>query len=236
MNLITLSDLIKTKLYLGHSFKQSYLKNNKYIYKSINNIWIIDLIKTSKSLIQSYIFFYNIGFNNTHKILFINSQPQFLKLIEITSKFTSNYYINDKFIPGLFTNWNMIYINIMLLKWFDYLFKLFNKNIFNIKFNKIFRTKFIKLYKKLLFKYKLFKNITNIPNIIFILDINKDKLAFKEAIHLNKYIISILDTNNNDNWINLIIPGNNDNYYSVKLIFQIILTSLLHGNNLKKHN
>nr|QEM01727.1 30S ribosomal protein S2 [Nephromyces sp. ex Molgula occidentalis] len=233
MNLITLNDLIQSKIYLGHSFQKSNLQKNKYIYKIINNICIIDLIKTAKSLILSYVFFYNIGFNN-QKILFINSQEQFTKSIELTSLITLNYYLNDKFIPGFFTNWKQIYTNILLLKWFRYLITLFNKPIFSWKTKKFFKN--ITSFKKLSIKYNSFYNLTNIPTIIFIVNLTKDHLAFREAIHLNKYIISIIDTNNTDVYINLPIPGNNDNYYSVNLILQLLTTALLHGTNLKTIN
>nr|QEM01586.1 30S ribosomal protein S2 [Nephromyces sp. ex Molgula occidentalis] len=229
MNLISLQDLINSKVQIGHLSKQSLNSyKQKFVYKIINNICIIDLIQTYKYLLKSYIFFYKIGVYNK-KILFINTQNNYNTLIEKSAILTDQFYLTKYFIPGILTNWKIIQKNILLLNWFYKIIILNKKNNFLNNINNKIKNKLLKIYYKLKNKFDILNNMKKVPEIIFILDINKDIKALKEAKKLNKIIISIVDSNWNYNLIDLFIPGNNKNYFSIKLILEILITSLLQG-------
>nr|QEM01876.1 30S ribosomal protein S2 [Nephromyces sp. ex Molgula occidentalis] len=228
MILITLNELMISGVQIGHKKSRLKYNFNKFIYKTIGKNWIIDLIQTAKYLTKTYSFLYKYGFYNK-EILFIGSSSIVKNLIKKTSKLTGQFYINEPFVPGLFTNWTTIRENLLLLKWFYYVNQILNKKIITNKFNLKFKTKFLKIYNKLNYKYKNIKGIKTLPDLIFILDLNKEQLALKEALKLNKIIISIIDSNINPNLIHFPIPGNDNNYFSIKLILQICITGFLHG-------
>nr|QEM01675.1 30S ribosomal protein S2 [Nephromyces sp. ex Molgula occidentalis] len=222
MILFTLNDLIKNEIYLGHKLENFDTRNFKFIYKIINHNLIIDLIQTAKYLINSYIFLYKLSIYKNN-IIFIDSKFISKNLIKKSAIISNQYYINYSWISGLITNWKIIKNNILLLNWFNKIkILLKNKKLFKIRI-------FNKFYKKLNFKYKNLKYINIIPNTLFIVNINYDIIAFKEAFKSKKIIISIVDTNINSNTINIPIPGNNKNYLSIKYILKIVTTALLHG-------
>nr|QEM01616.1 30S ribosomal protein S2 [Nephromyces sp. ex Molgula occidentalis] len=220
MILITLQELINSGVQLGNTFNLNIIKKNKFIYKKINNICIIDLIQTSKLIWKLYIFLYKISFYNK-KLLIINSNKLNKFILKKFIKLTKQFYITEHFISGTFTNWIFLYNNILFLNWLNIILNIFK----NLNFQK----KISYLYNKLNYKFKNFKGLQKIPNIIFILNPIEDKQALKEAFLLKKIIISIIDMNYNPLWITFPIPGNNINYFSIKLILEIITTSLLHG-------
>nr|QEM01556.1 30S ribosomal protein S2 [Nephromyces sp. ex Molgula occidentalis] len=229
MNLITLKELINSGVQIGNISYKSDLKKNKFIYKIINNVCIIDLIQTSKYLLKAYIFLYKTSFYNKN-LIFIDSNKINKTLIKKTAKLTKQYYITEPFVPGMFSNWKIFYNNILLLNWVDNVIQILqNKSIFN-NLNYKNKKEIQNIFNKLNYKFKNFKGIIQIPDIIIFLDINKNKQAFKEAKYLNKIIISIIDTDSNSDLINLPIPGNNKNYFSIKIILEILTTAIIHGN------
>nr|QEM01847.1 30S ribosomal protein S2 [Nephromyces sp. ex Molgula occidentalis] len=229
MNLISLKELINAGVQIGDSSKKStsYYKQ-KFIYKIINNICIIDIIQTYKYLLKSYIFLYKMGVYN-EKLLFINSENKYKTLIEKSALLTNQFYIGKYFISGTLTNWKIIKQNFLLLNWFYKFILIIKQNKLYNNLNKKFKNKLIKIYFKLNNKFNLLKNITYIPETIFILNINKNYNALKEAKKLNKLIISIVDSNSNPLLIDFPIPANNKNYFSIKLILEILITALLQG-------
>nr|QEM01817.1 30S ribosomal protein S2 [Nephromyces sp. ex Molgula occidentalis] len=229
MNLISLQELINSRVQIGYSPKKtvSFYKQ-KFIYKIINNICIIDIIQTYKYLLKSYIFLYKIGVYN-EKLLFINSGHIYQTLIEKSAIISNQFYLTKYFIPGTLTNWKIIKQNILLLNWFNKFILIFEKNKLYTNLNKKFKNKLFNIYIKLKNKFNILKTVPNIPEIIFIIDIYKNYNAFKEAKKLNKLIISIVDSNTNPNIIDFPIPANNKNYFSIKLLLEILITALLQG-------
>nr|QEM01787.1 30S ribosomal protein S2 [Nephromyces sp. ex Molgula occidentalis] len=230
MNIITLKNLINYKVQIGNIFlKKNFNNKNIIIYKIINNNCIIDLIQTSKYLLKTYILLYKISLYNKN-ILFINTTNIIKNLLKKTAKLTKQFYIIKYFKIGFFSNWNIIYNNILLLYWVETIIKLIKKQIIFENLNIKNKKKIYFLYNKLYYKFKNFKGIIKLPTIIFFLDLEKDNKILKEIKNLNKIIISIVNSYNNLNFINLPIPGNNKNYYSIKLILEIITTALIQGN------
>nr|QEM01906.1 30S ribosomal protein S2 [Nephromyces sp. ex Molgula occidentalis] len=230
MNFITLKKLINSKVQLGNIYLQKNFNNkNIIIYKVINNNYIIDLIQTSKYLLKTYILLYKISLYNKN-IIFINTTNIIKNLLKKTAKITKQFYIIKYFKTGIFSNWNIIYNNILLLYWINNIIRLIKKNLIFKNLNIKNKKKLYYLYNKLYYKFKNFKGIIKLPNIIFLLDLEKDIIILKEITNLNKIIISIINSYNTLNFINIPIPGNNKNYYSVKLILEFITTALLQGN------
>nr|QEM01703.1 30S ribosomal protein S2 [Nephromyces sp. ex Molgula occidentalis] len=228
MNLLTLNDLITHKVHIGHYWSYWDSRCTKFIYKIINNIWIIDLIHTSKALWKAYIFMYKSSLYN-QKILFIGSSRYSKNIIKKTALLTNQFYITDTIKPGLFTNWEVIRGNILLLIWLKQVLFLIQHSYVFGTINHTFKDTLFKLYTKLHYKLKNIITFQTIPQILFISDLNTHTLLVKESITLNKILLSIIDTNWNPTDIHIAIPGNDDNLFSVKLICQIITTALIHG-------
>lgn len=225
MILINLKELVKNKVHLGHSFFSWDPRNIKYIYIFYKNIFIINLIYTRKNLIKAYNFLYKLS-KKGHEIIFIGSKPQGKYFLKEAALISSMFYINTPWIPGMFTNNNLIKNRICLIIWFNIILKNIKKN----KQNSInFITKLNNIYIKTKKNFKGLFGLSLLPKTIFILDPIYEDIAMKESIILKRNIISIVDTNINPDLISIPIPGNDDNILSIKLILQILTTALIQG-------
>lgn len=230
MKLIDIKDLLKKKVHLGHKFKISDPRIIKYIYKFYKSSCIINLIETRKSLIKVYNFLYKTS-KKGNEIIYIGSKSNVKFILKEAALISANFYIINKWVPGTFTNENLIKNRICLIIWFEKIFfKLKKKSIISIKL--LFKLK--KLYEKTTKNFKGLKGLLYLPKTIFIVDPKNEKIAFKESIILKRNIISILDTNINPENITLPIPGNDDNKSSLKLIIQILTTALIQGSLIRK--
>lgn len=225
MTIITLTDLANKNIHLGHNLEYWNPKTKKYIYKIINKICIIDIIQTAKYLSKAYSYLYLVGYTKQN-ILFIGSKKKLNLLIKKTAQITGNFYSIRPWIAGTLTNWKMIKSRLILLQW---LFNLLNNSTLKLKLPYNIYLKLYKNYKHLNFKLKGLIGLQEIPEVIFILDPLYEKIALKEALKLNKIILSIIDTNINTNNILIPIPGNDDNYHSIEMILKILAAGYIHG-------
>ena len=121
----------------------------------------------------------------------------------------------------------MIQSRLILLLWVSKILKLLKTFPFKVSSNTY--STFYKIYKKLSIKLSGLIGLIEIPEILFILDSKYEKIAFKEALKLNKIIISIVDSNINPNNVLLPIPGNNDNFQVLELTLKLLTAGYVHG-------
>ncbi len=213
--------MIKKGIHFGHLTKYWHPKMKPYIYKKYNNIHIINLDKTIK-LFKIALQKLKLLTKNNKKILFIGTKKYASKLIKKTAIKCKQYFINHRWLGGTLTNWNTVKKSINFYKKLELKFK-------NGKFEKLIKKEAL-LKKRHLNKLKKnlsgIKNITNLPDAIFVIDAKHEKLAIKEAQQLGIITFAIIDTNTNPKGINYIIPGNDDSRKSIKWYLNIISKTL----------
>ncbi len=207
----SIKEMIKAGIHFGHQTKFWNPKMKPYIYTKYNNIHIINLNKT--------IILFNIAIKKLKelqekkkKILFIGTKKSASELIKKTAIKCKQFYINKRWLGGTLTNWKTVKKSIKKLNKLEKQYK-------NGDFNNLLK-KEILYKKKILIKLKNnlegIKNMSGLPDAIFVIDSNYEKIAIKEAKQLKIKIFSILDTNNNPENIDFIIPGNDDSIKSIK--------------------
>ena len=228
MTLITLTELANKSFHLGHNLEQWNPKTKKFIYKIVNKTCVIDLIQTAHYLSKAYSYFYIAG-QFKHNILFIGSTPLGATLIKHAAQTSANFYYNRPWIAGTLTNWTMIQSRLILLIWVSKILNLINTSPSTFKVSSSTYSTFYRIYTQLTVKLSGLIGLVEIPEILFILDPKTEKIAFNEALKLNKIIISIIDSNINPDQVLIPIPGNDDNFKVLELTLKLLAAGYVHG-------
>lgn len=221
---ISLAQLLESGVHFGH---KSYRWNPKmfpYIYKEINNIHILDLVKSAKLLKIAKEYLESAARENK-TFLFVGTKPQASTLIAQEAKRCNSYYVNDRWLGGMLTNWRTLKERIEYLKDLE---KQEADNTFDLLTKKeaALRRKELKKLKRNLDGIKY---MSNLPDIAIIVDQKREITAIKECRKLGIPIVSILDTNCDPDLVDIPIPGNDDAVRSIKLILKSLTDSILAG-------
>ena len=213
---ITIQQLLEAGVHLGHKTLRWNPKMKKYIFGKRDSIHIIDLTQTLELITVALEKLHDVISQNG-KILFISTKKQASESIAELAKKTDQYYVNYRWLGGMFTNWGTISNSIK---------KLERLNIDLVSENRGFTKK--ELLKMSVQRDKLQRSLggiaemKKIPDLIFVIDTNYESLAIKEAIKLDIPIIAILDTNSDPEGINFPIPGNDDARRSIDLYCSLL--------------
>ena len=208
---ISLDYHLKNGSHFGHNKKRWNPKMDSFIYGEKNGTHIIDLRKTLP-LIESALKFAYESSKNKKKFLFVSTKKQHSEIVENIAKETNNYFVNFRWLGGMITNWNTVKNSINTLKNYE--------NILNSD-DTVFTKRIIRYRKK---KIRLDKTLGGIiemkstPDVIFIIDTNREHIAVLEAKKLGIPIIGIVDTNCDPDLIDYPIPANDDGVKSVQFI------------------
>jgi small subunit ribosomal protein S2 len=236
---LTIQQLLEAGVHLGHKTFRWNPKMKKYIFGKKNSIHIIDLVQTLDLTKEALSKVSNVV-ENGGKILFVSTKKQAAESIASLAKDTSQYYVNYRWLGGMLTNWKTISNSIKKLK-----------NIYEaLKGENIGFTK-KEILKMKLKRDKLEKSLggisemKGIPDLIFIIDTNYEKLAIKEATKLNIPIVAVLDTNSDPTGIDYPIPGNDDARRAINLYCDLLKQTIYtaqdkiktsHDKNIKIEN
>ncbi|ADM89682.1 30S ribosomal subunit protein S2 [Candidatus Zinderia insecticola CARI] len=223
--MLTINKIIKSKIHLGH--KKCFLnpKMSKYIIGCKNKIHIIDIKKTI-ILYKKALEYISILSANNRTILLVCTKKNTRDIIKSEAKRGGLPYINQRWLGGTFTNYEII--NNSIKK-----FKNMIKKKKKIKLNTKGTSNFIKKFKKLKKFIGGMKMMNNLPDAIFVIDTEFHKNVIKEAKILKIPIIAIVDTNNNPENIDYIIPGNNDSIISIKLYIKNLINTIIYSKKYK---
>ena len=213
---LTIEQLLEAGVHLGHKTFRWNPKMEKYIFGKRNSIHIIDLVQTHE-LIKEALAKVSTVIMNGGKILFVSTKKQAAESIADLAKDTSQYYVNYRWLGGMLTNWNTISKSIKKLKKIYEALKTENKGFTKKEILKM-GLKRDKLERSL----GGIAEMKGIPDLIFIIDTNYEKLAIKEATKINIPIIAILDTNSDPTGIHYPIPGNDDARRAINLYCDLL--------------
>lgn len=224
MAVITMKQLLEAGAHFGHQAKRWNPKMAKYIFTERNGIHIIDLHKTLKKVEQAYVAVREIA-SQGGEVLFVGTKKQAQEAVKTQAERCGMYYINNRWLGGMLTNFKTIKKRIERLKKLEAMEADGTMELLPKKEASILRKEAVKLQKNL----GGMKEMKQAPAAIFIVDVKKETLAIAEALKLNIPIIAMVDTNVDPDNIDYQIPANDDAIRSVSLIAGVMANAVIEG-------
>ena len=224
MAVISKKQLLEAGVHFGHQTRRWNPKMAQYIFTERNGIYIIDLQKTVRKIDEAYLFVRDLALEGK-TMLFVGTKKQAQESIESEAKRCGMYYVNNRWLGGMLTNFRTIRTRIDRLNAID-------KMEENGSFDVLPKKEVIGLKAE---REKLEKNLGGIremkklPGALFVVDPRKEHIAVTEARILNIPIVGIVDTNCDPDEIDYVIPGNDDAIRAVKLIAGKMADAILEG-------
>ena len=213
MSVVSMKQLLEAGVHFGHQTRRWNPKMAPYIYTERNGIYIIDLQKSVGKVDEAYNAISDIVAQGG-TVLFVGTKKQAQEAVKTEAERCGMYYVNERWLGGMLTNFKTIESRIARLKEIE---KMEEDGIFDV----LPKKEVIKLKKEL---EKLTKNLGGIkemgriPDAIFIVDPKKERICVQEAHALGIPLIGISDTNCDPDELDYVIPGNDDAIRAVKLI------------------
>ena len=219
----TIRQLLEAGVHFGHKTMRRNPKMEKYIFGSRNGITIIDLNKTAALLHNSLKTVKEIAKNNG-RILFVATKKQGVEPVAEAAKRCGQYYVNQRWLGGMLTNWKTVSQSIKALKKIE-------EQLADTEFGYNKKEKLVLERQKTKLEQTLggIKNMGGYPDLVFLIDTHKESLAFAEATKLGIPIMAILDSNCNPDGVTFPIPGNDDSAKSIKLYCRLISDAAIAG-------
>jgi small subunit ribosomal protein S2 len=217
-----IKELLEAGAHFGHLTSQWHPRMKRYIYTKRNGIHIIDLEKTAELLEEACKFISDVAASGG-KILFVGTKKQAQDIIAEESSRCGMYYINQRWIGGTLTNFATIQSRV------DYLVKLEDQKAKG-EFNRLPHKESRKLEKEIEKLNKVFggiKEMTELPDALFIVDIIEEKNAVSEAHHMNIPVVATVDTNCDPDLVDYPIPINDDAVKAIKLVTSKIADTII---------
>ncbi len=222
MAIISMKQLLEAGVHFGHQTRRWNPKMAKFIFTERNGIYIIDLQKTVGKVKDAYLFIQNVIKDNK-KILFVGTKKQAQEAVVEDAKRSGMYYVSQRWLGGMLTNFKTIEKRILRLKELE---RERDNGTFEILPKKEVSRKLDELKKLEKFLGGI-KDMTDLPGAIFIVDPRKERIAVAEAKKLGIPIVAIVDTNCDPDEIDYPIPGNDDAIRAVKLLSGKIADAIL---------
>ena len=212
MSVISMKQLLEAGVHFGHQTRRWNPKMAPYIFTERNGIYIIDLQKTVKKVDDAYNFVREIGKDQT--VLFVGTKKQAQDAVKDEAIRSNMYYVNERWLGGMLTNFQTIQKRIKRLKELE---KMEVEGVFEVLSKKEVLTLRHEMERLQKFLGGI-KNMTKLPGALFIIDPRKERIAVAEAKKLGIPIVAIVDTNCDPDEIDYVIPGNDDAIRAVKLL------------------
>jgi len=222
-------ELLEAGAHFGHLTSTWHPRMKDYIFTQRNGIHIIDLEKTVAMLEQACAFVRDLAANG-QTILFVGTKRQVQQIIAEEAARCGMNYVNQRWIGGLLTNFEVIQARI------NYLVNLEDQQSKGklARLSKKERAKAEKEIIRLNMKIGGFKEMTTLPHALFITDMFKDKIALSEAKRLGIPVVAIVDTNCNPEEVDHPIPANDDAVKALKLICTKIADAVIEGKKIRE--
>ena len=221
---VTIKQLLEAGAHFGHQTARWHPRMKSYIFTKRNGIHIIDLEQTASMLEKACDFIRQVVAEGGN-ILFVGTKKQAQETIEEEAKRCGMYYVNQRWIGGVLTNFATIQSRI------DYLVRLEDQQARG-DFNRLPKKEALKLGDEILRLNRLmggFKEMTSLPGALFIVDPTKERIALAEAKRVRVPVVAIVDTNCNPDDIDYPIPGNDDAIRAIKLMCGKIADAVIEG-------
>jgi len=226
---VTMKELLEAGVHFGHQVRRWNPKMKEYIFGERNGIYIIDLQKTQRMFREAIAFVTNLIAEDKGKtVLFVGTKRQAQDAIREESEKCGQYFVNQRWLGGLLTNFQTVQKSIKRLKDLESMQT-------DGRYEKLTKKERIKLDRE---RESLNKNLSGIkgmnrlPDAIFIIDVKKEEIAVAEANRLGIPIVAVVDTNCSPEGIDYVIPGNDDALRAVRLFASRIADAIVEGNQI----
>ena len=226
MAVVTMKNLLESGVHFGHQTKRWDPRMKKYIFAERNGIHIIDLQKTIVAIKESYEAVRKTVLDGK-SVLFVGTKKQAQQTVDREAKRCNMFYVNNRWLGGMLTNFTTIKKSLMRLKKIE-------KMEIDGTFQNLTKQEVARLLKE---KSRMEKNLGGIkemkelPGIIFIIDTRKESIAVAEARRVGIPVVAVVDTNCNPEGITYPIPGNDDAIRAINLFSQIIANAVIEAEN-----
>ncbi len=226
MAVVTMKSLLESGVHFGHQVKRWDPRMKKYIFAERNGIHIIDLQKTIAAIKDSYEAVRKIV-SSGKSVLFVGTKKQAQQAIQKEAERCGMYYVNNRWLGGMLTNFTTIKKSLQRLKKIE-------KMEIDGTFDNLTKKEVSSLLKE---RAKLEKNLGGVkdmkelPGVIFIIDTHKEQNAVAEALRMKIPVVAVVDTNCNPEGITYPIPGNDDAIRAISLFTSVIANAVLEADN-----
>jgi small subunit ribosomal protein S2 len=218
----SLKQLVDAGLHYGHTTQRWNPLMAQYIFGVRNGIHIIDLEQTVPLLRKALEVAQHVA-GKGGRILFVGTKPQAADLVRAAAERCGQYYVNHRWLGGMMTNWKTVSQSIRRLK--DIEATLENPQLMTKK-------EILKLKRE---RDNMSRNLCGVremggvPDLLFVIDTNKEAIAIQEANRLNIPVVGVVDSNSNPENITYIVPGNDDAIRSIDLFCNLMADAILDG-------
>jgi small subunit ribosomal protein S2 len=226
---IAMKDLLEAGVHFGHQTKRWNPKMKEYIFGERNGIYILDLGKTVKLFHAAEEFVTNLAADG-RTILFVGTKRQAQDVIAEESQRCGMFYVNERWLGGLLTNFATIQRSLGRLR--DLEAMVTDGRYDTLSKKEIARNE--KERRKLTKNLEGIRGMSKLPDAIFIVDTKKEQIAVDEARKLKIPIIGIVDTNADPDQVDFVIPGNDDALRSIRLFAGAIANAVISGRDMKQ--
>jgi len=224
MPAVTMRELLESGVHFGHQTRRWNPKMKPYVFGARNGIYIIDLQKTVDQTRAACAFATQVA-SEGKKVLFVGTKKQAKEVIEEEAKRAGMYYVNNRWLGGMLTNYQTVKASIDRLKKIEALKISPEWDETPKKEQSRYDRELDKLKKSL----GGIQDMKKLPGAIFVVDTEKEHIAVKEAKKLGIPTIAVVDTNCDPSDISYVIPGNDDAIRSIRLFAQLIADSCIEG-------
>jgi small subunit ribosomal protein S2 len=221
---ITMKELLEAGVHFGHQTKRWNPKMKEYIFGERNGIYIIDLQKTLKMFKEASKFVQDLA-TEGRIVLFVGTKRQAQDAIAEEATRCGSYYVNQRWLGGLLTNWVTVQKSVKRLKDLD-------EMATDGRYELLPKKEVIKLErerKHLQANLAGIKNMVRLPDAVFVIDSNKEQIAVREARKLGIPVVAVVDTNCDPTEVDYVIPGNDDALRAIRLFASKMADSIAEG-------
>ena len=226
---VTMKELLEAGVHFGHQVRRWNPKMKEYIFGERNGIYIIDLQKTQKMFREALQFVTGLmGEDRGKTILFVGTKRQAQDAIREEAERSGQYYVNQRWLGGLLTNFQTVQKSIKRLKDLDSMQT-------DGRYEKLTKKERIKLDRERQGLEKTLsgiKSMSRLPDSVFVIDVRKEEIAVAEANKLGIPVIAVVDTNCSPEGVDYVIPGNDDALRAVRLFASRIADAALEGQQM----
>ena len=226
---VTMKELLEAGVHFGHQVRRWNPKMKEYIFGERNGIYIIDLQKTQK-LFRDALNYVTESLTErpNQKILFVGTKRQAQDAIKEEAERCGQFYVNNRWLGGLLTNYQTVQKSIAKLKEIETMREDGRMEMLTKKE----RLKLDREHEGLMKNLAGIKDMGGPPDMLFVIDVRKEDIAVKEANRLGIPIVAVVDTNCSPEGIDQVIPGNDDALRAIRLFASRIADAILEGKQI----
>ncbi len=219
---LSMKELLESGVHFGHQTRRWNPKMKRYIYGARNGIYIIDLHQTIK-LFEDALNYVKRVVEDGGSVIFVGTKKQAQVAVQEAAQRSGQYWVSERWLGGTLTNWSTIQLRINRLKDLD-------RWEAEGQFERLPKKEALLRRKERdgLQRYlEGIRNMSSLPKVMFVVDLNKESIAVKEARKLGIPIVAVVDTNCDPDMADVVIPGNDDAIRAIRLVTQKMCETIL---------